>query len=71
MTNSAFKPLLLEGAQPLTEKSHHSEHDYVAYDEDLMMMVDTRTRVPIHRLQTAEANDTRITKVKRETTDDE
>jgi len=71
MTNRAFKPLLLEGAQPFTEDSHQSEPDHVAYDEDLMMMVDTRTRVPTHRSQAGEASDTRRTLVHRETTDDE
>jgi len=71
MTNSTFKLLLLEGAQPLSEKSHYPEYDCIAYDEDLMMMVDTRTRVPIHRIQTAKTADTKITKIDRETTDDE
>jgi len=71
MTNRTFRPLLLEGAQLLREESRHGVEECAAYDEDLMMTVDSRTRFPLHRIRTAEAAETRITKVARETTDDD
>ena len=71
MTNSSSKLLLLQGAQPIKEEAHRWEQDYVAYDEQLMITVDIRTRVPIHRAQVVELSDTGLTKVRRETTDDE